>query len=96
MKRYLRQSSGGVRQLMADQSVDAACMRVPHPLRKAEEYNGFKYEHGVRIAVASQVLLQAGVLLLFLLNLILAERVSLGRRPGPRAWSTPACASAAG
>lgn len=39
----------------------------------------------VRIAVASQVLLQAGVLLLLLLNLILAERVLLGRRPGPRA-----------
>lgn len=39
----------------------------------------------VRIAVASQVLLQAGVLLLLLLNLILAERVLLARRPGPRA-----------
>lgn len=39
----------------------------------------------VRIAIASQVLLQAGVLLLLLLNLILAERVLLGRRPGPRA-----------
>lgn len=39
----------------------------------------------VRIAVASQVLLQAGVLLLLLLNLILAERVLLGRRPGHRA-----------
>lgn len=39
----------------------------------------------VRVAVASQVLLQAGVLLLLLLNLILAERVLLGQRPGPRA-----------
>lgn len=39
----------------------------------------------VRVAVASQVLLQAGVLLLLLLNLILAERVLLARRPGPRA-----------
>lgn len=39
----------------------------------------------VRIAVASQVFLQAGVLLLLLLNLILAERVLLDRRPGPRA-----------
>lgn len=39
----------------------------------------------IRIAVASQVLLQAGVLLLLLLNLILAERVLLARRPGPRA-----------
>lgn len=36
----------------------------------------------VRVAVASQVLLQAGVLLLLLLNLILAERVLLGQRPG--------------
>lgn len=38
----------------------------------------------VRVAVASQVLLQAGVLLLLLLNLILAQRVLLGQRPGPR------------
>lgn len=38
----------------------------------------------VRVAVASQVLLQAGVLLLLLLNLILAERLWLDRRPGRR------------
>lgn len=38
----------------------------------------------VRIAIASQVLLQAGVLLLLLLNLILAGRLWLDRQPGPR------------
>lgn len=38
----------------------------------------------VRIAVATQIFLQAGVLLLFLLNLILAKEVWLGRQPGAR------------
>lgn len=38
----------------------------------------------VRLAVASQIFLQAGVLLLYLLNLILAERVWLDRQPGAR------------
>lgn len=38
----------------------------------------------VPVAVASQVLLQDGVLLLLLLNLILAERLWLDRQPGPR------------
>lgn len=37
----------------------------------------------VRVAVVSQVLLQAGVLLLLLLNVVLAERLWLDRQPGP-------------
>lgn len=38
----------------------------------------------VRLAVASQIFLQAGVLLLFLLNLIMAEMIWLGRKPRAR------------
>ncbi|KAJ0122639.1 hypothetical protein J7T55_003154 [Diaporthe amygdali] len=60
--------------LFSGERVVACAMRIAWAFRPAN----------VRIAVASQVLLQAGVLLLFLLNLILAERVLLDRDLGIR------------